>query len=1656
MRRPKTRTRKKQRTATRAPPRVENPAWLRESPDGTAPKPPVRTRADLVLPFSELTPQNFERLCVRLAERGARVVATWAYGKSGHAQHGIDVLVRMTDGGFRVWQCKRHKSIKKAEIEAAVRHFLARKWGQDAARFVLAVGCEFSSPAVVEAVEAARTKLLRRNIAFEAIDASQLTQQLKTEPELVDDFFGRPWAEALCPPEALERLKHRLSRFDVAALKAALRSCYNSWISTVDPGLPIVGQDAQGRTRASIPISDRYIQPDLQFQLTEPEVLQQSGETTAAAETRRNDAAESGQREREPTVLNQPRPRTVVRERRVGFDEYLGTRSQSLILGDAGSGKSSLLRFLALDLLSDRPVLRVTQARFKGLLPVWLPFALWVRMTAQRHAPVPIEEVAGEFLRLQGDVGLAEEIQRAVAAKTVVLLVDGLDEASDPDAAQTLLAVLTAFVERNGIPVVATSRPHGARNLTGLGGSWEQSSLAPLSDNQRLALASLWFGALERFEAGAEADNAQLAARAQRRATAFVGALQQNAAIARLSQTALFLLSFITLHSRGQNLPRSRFAAAREIVAQLMEHQPRRRDVSALSIQAASSEPRLRDRVIADFAFALQSGDLRGSIPDAAAEEDAVARGARLIVQRQERRDDESARAAAQAIFSFTEERAGLLVNKAPGSVGFLHLSLQEYLAAQHLMQLSVQEKIDFIGAHATRLRWHEPILYLLSLTANETELGQCLEAIERAPAANVEAEVTREALLTGAVFADFAHELAIVRRIAEKQFREVEMTAWGARQRHLLEAVIDGLFSESLSGACRAKLSTWAPDRHGYERAAAIRAVPGWDAPLKTAAIPALIRCLRCENEYIWREAAQVLPILADRSGDLKEELLRLARHAPTVQTAQAAIFSVGFGWTSDQDVGGIAEVLRANSHHGLCLDAVQIRAHRGETDKTDLDRFFSIAYSRERFSNAFFARDLAEHFAEHHRDAFAEKLEGAVAALSGDRIGRVMPLIGSLFLCDSRNATAHRELLGALSHDWILHDMFARGNFPVDRVSWTDELTAKVVANIRGKERYGENDLYWISKVLPLPLLKERFLEALRNREHLSFWCARGLVEGWGKADPEVQALFQSMLDAEPEALAEVGEELPLVIGDRTACREALLRGLRANVRCDFLLRGLKNLGITADDEEVVGAALEAGRRASSPLYRDLWCAALIDAFASHRDVRTIALDELLRRDGSLGAVARNYREDQDMCERVLGVLCPLDEGARMLIVRALEAAAPSSQVAFDLLGTARRDTDGSACGESIMGWVEAALDRGPIPAEEIQWLEDELHTSGPEHQKRAAAAAIGLLLAGHIERFVRAKRYDGKPLDVSVNPDLTKDDLYVRRLLPRWPDLVRTLGGEKEIFERFGIDPERSLQSVHAGVPNADRLFALLMEQVPTARHVHNSDLIGILAEFEPRGKTLRDLIGSIILSPFGGRTVGNHWAELRAAEVFAEYFRGDLDLRRQVMDAFKSNPDNGRAAAALAELLLREEDSGLASLLVEEVRGRHYGIGTHFKLMAALAAPDVFIELIAEFLGKDIDPDSWSLPYWMPTLVRRVKLDGELQAKMQASAIGANSISLKVTLLAMLFRAVGPRNGLSQYATDELRRLQHALVPGIGFDLASHSHRPLFHVLTELAA
>ncbi|MER8715845.1 hypothetical protein [Mesorhizobium sp. M1295] len=211
------------------PSHEENPEWLTEKPKNRTVSPPVNTRGDR-LPFLELSWENFEKLCRRLAEASGDVECAWAYGTRGQKQYGIDLLVRRTDGSYEVWQTKRYKKGTVADVNAALEIFLKHPWAEKAKRFVLVFACALEETKVVESVEEVRTSLSSKSIGFDPLDAVHLTTRLIPRPEIIDDFFDRAWVEKICPREALTRLAARIP----AIAKDASTTTFHSAITEED------------------------------------------------------------------------------------------------------------------------------------------------------------------------------------------------------------------------------------------------------------------------------------------------------------------------------------------------------------------------------------------------------------------------------------------------------------------------------------------------------------------------------------------------------------------------------------------------------------------------------------------------------------------------------------------------------------------------------------------------------------------------------------------------------------------------------------------------------------------------------------------------------------------------------------------------------------------------------------------------------------------------------------------------------------------------------------------------------------------------------------------------------------------------------------------------------------------------------------------------------------------------------------------------------------------------------------------------------------------------------------------------------------------------------------------------------------------------------
>ena len=232
----------------------EIPTWLDGTPDGEVPKPPVATRAQ-GLPFNELTWQNFERLILRLVRRDGRVLDCVLYGTRGQAQDGIDVLAAQTvDPTRRIcYQCKRVEKFDPSDIRKAVDKFLEGPFADSAGEFVLCVSLPLEGTAQINEFDTQRDRLGQRGIALVKWDGSEggnLCETLKRLPDLVDDFFGRPWVEEFNGKEAASKLGERLDAVELGKLRPRLSQLYSVLFNQHDPGpLTTSGHTADYRYR---------------------------------------------------------------------------------------------------------------------------------------------------------------------------------------------------------------------------------------------------------------------------------------------------------------------------------------------------------------------------------------------------------------------------------------------------------------------------------------------------------------------------------------------------------------------------------------------------------------------------------------------------------------------------------------------------------------------------------------------------------------------------------------------------------------------------------------------------------------------------------------------------------------------------------------------------------------------------------------------------------------------------------------------------------------------------------------------------------------------------------------------------------------------------------------------------------------------------------------------------------------------------------------------------------------------------------------------------------------------------------------------------------------------------------------------------------------
>ncbi len=1316
------------------------------------PSPPVETRTQ-VLPLEQLTWENFERLCFRLASRLGDVSDCRRYGIKGQNQQGIDIYIRRTsDSGYSTLQCKRYAEFTPAKIKEAVDSFLNHDWAKRSTVFKLAVTVSLSPTALAEAVEEQAQRCCKEGIEFVPLDTERISDLLKEHPDLVDDFFGRPWVQSFCGADAAERLSgRRLTKQQRIEARQRLHELYATHFASVDVGLP-AAVGALREVAPHLPLRDRYVAPLVESIHTVMEWKSASHEATDNLTTNRLEPSISEQKSPNMEAGSSVGLRTREHRTKSNLFEWLGTAQKGVILGGPGLGKSAALRFLALDLLSEQPKTESLAQKWGSYLPLFVPFAMLTRLVADKEVVSMTDFLRGWFRKLSAPPKTVALLEQALDDERLLLLIDGLDEWSDPTAARTALVTILDFAGPRCLPVIASARPLGYERLGGLGSDWKKAELLPFENEQQLRFTKAWF---EHFYM-ATLPNGSLpdvvSSAAIRNTESFMSEVEQDTALSELAGIPLLLSVLIYLRLQGRVLPRNRFDALEAITRALIHEQPIRR--AQASLQGSSSlqqNPRITERGIQFLALFIHQQPDSESI-----HEDKVRETLATFYQGSEFR---KAEAEAIDLATIQAEHAahevGILVQRQPGQIGFLHRSLQEFLAAKEIVRRPFIQLKQLVVDKSGEPGWQEILLAVLHCMGRQDEVDSILTDIRQLPSGPLDLPL-RRVFLARVIFSDLNCSAQTAEDLAEEIFSEIELSTWMPLRKALLTEAVQGLDSEVLVNHVRNRLGKWFP---GRQRSRFGLFQPLAEKPVTDTGKRLLVALINADSGGEKKEIAEAIAIGANGFSELGDELVAILTQPADDDLLAASLHAFVAGWPHHSTLPTLLLAASESCADSLCCVALIHRVKRGDTSSEVKNGL--IQFCRRNNRMYWWTGEVIEAIIEGwpaDQELRTIALESAqtrgMPPKWDDRIA--LRYLIKAFPGDNDVAEIIANILRKEEHLSSAFDDMHRGWEPV--LEGFKTHSSIVPAAEAWLQKHGINgyDVVSIAQVAMLartPVCKQVLIQRLQNGERSPQWIVQALYDLAGPNDSETKKAMLSYI-SEEKYIGFAANFLPQVISDRDQCRKRLLQLLDTASGFDIshILKGLDELGYLNSSEAIV--IVERRMREDDP--RRFWHHAkclLWERLSQHPLVRQGALKELEEEFSLLSVVAIAYAADSDIRQQLENLMEPLHKDLRLVLAQSLRSfALREDSFARDLLALYTQEWDGEIRTAAAYAYYRAIEKRG---------LESESYIA----QLREEIAAVGL--GDGIQQASVAGLLALKKPDVLMDLILKPDGPSIRRL-------------------------------------------------------------------------------------------------------------------------------------------------------------------------------------------------------------------------------------------------------------------------------------------------
>jgi HEAT repeat protein len=599
------------------------------------------------------------------------------------------------------------------------------------------------------------------------------------------------------------------------------------------------------------------------------------------------------------------------RGRSMSAHEMLGSmRRRVVLLGDPGTGKTTLMRYLAVKAAG-------TEASDIGLpkdqerLPILVYMRDWAKHP-ERSLLAQVQDFAENTLQMELPSGFLEHWTDGQA----LLLLDGLDEVAEDATRATLVEKINCFLadpahEQNW--AVITSRPWGYQPYYFRTDTYPHFELELFNEAQIQEFIEHWY--LNRCNNNV--------AQAQELIRDLQDALKSKDRLQNLVRNPLLLTMVALIHRYQDTLPKRRHKLYDRAVDTLLKSWDRgkwgKTDREAYGeFKYLDRDDDLR-RVMSQLAYWIHTQyETQTTESGTVVEEgELLAQLSRIIRDECSSVKPHQAKEEAERFVAFIRDRAGLLNEYGQGRYAFVHKTFQEYLTAEAILNKAEYEDnseliYEDIRTYLHKAHWREVILLLVGQLQGK-KAAKAIEIILRRNSP-YERWLHRDLLFAGRCLTEDPEKLApadpetvseILKRLIA--FETKDPVLIGGRVKEETFEILGWLKETALEIETLANIKL-AQNKINQWRFLELQAKLGE----KETTLATLLQLLQDPASEVRSRAAEVLGNLGNRSESVVNGLLKLLQDPETSVRYSTTAALVKLGDRSKALVNGLLKLLQ------------------------------------------------------------------------------------------------------------------------------------------------------------------------------------------------------------------------------------------------------------------------------------------------------------------------------------------------------------------------------------------------------------------------------------------------------------------------------------------------------------------------------------------------------------------------------------------------------------------------------------------------------------------------------------------------------------------------------------------------------------------------